>query len=243
MKLRRLNNIGISHFSGWLNHLRAGGKEPAPLHILENAEFSGELEWNVDVDDLIFHSRYELGQYLTDRLAGCDQRAIQNDAGLWTWLALFWFDRLCPAEPDGGRKPLRNDNYVLSDRHRDYHRHAIRTTWLFIRDHGETVQFVFSNPLSKRGELTEQLTARPYFLSCKGLMEAAYHLYNDLNRGTWKRGAAGNRPGSVRRFAAVLKQFELTYDLYSMHRDEILSLLPVREFSRFMTPTMTPSIS
>lgn len=239
MKLRRLNNSGISHFSGWLNHLREGDKEPAPLHILENAEFSEELEWDVEMDDRTFHSRYELGQYLTDRLARCDQRAIQSDAGLWTWLALFWFDRLCPAEPDGGRKPLRNDNYVLSDRHRDYHRHAIRTTWLFVRDHGETVQFVFSNPLSKRGELTEQLTARPYFLSCNGLMEAAYYLYNDHNRGTWKRGAAGNRPGSVRRFAAVLKQFELTYDLYSMHRDEILSLLPVREFWRFMTPSVS----
>lgn len=242
MKVRRLNNTGISYFSGWLDDLRAGGKKPAPLHLLQSAEFSGELEWDVGVDDRAFHSRYELGQYLADELAGCDQRAIQNDTGLWTWLALFWFDWLCPAEPDGRRKPLRNDHYVLSDRRRDYHRHAIRTTWLFVRDHGETVQFVFSNPLSKRGELTEQLTARPYFLSCKGLMEAAYHLYNDLNRGTWKRGAAGNRPGSVRRFAAVLKQFELTYDLYSMDRDEILSILPAREFARFMTLPTAQSV-
>lgn len=242
MKLRRLNNTGISHFVGWLDSLRAGEKDPAPLHLLEYAEFSEELEWDVDVDDRAFQNRYELGQYLVDRLAGCDQRAIQNDAGLWTWLALFWFDRLCPAEPDGGRKPLRNDNYILSDRHRDYHRHAIRTTWLFVREHGQTVHFVFSNPLSKRGEVTEQLTARPYFLSCRGLMEAASHLYNDPNRGTWKRGAAGNRPGSVRRFAGVLKQFELTYDLYSMDRDEILSILPAREFARFMTPPAAQSV-
>lgn len=234
MKLRRLNNTGILHFANWLDSLRNGGNEPTPVHLLEHSEFSGELEWDVDVEDRDFRSRYELGQYLVDRLAGCDQRAIQNDAGLWTWLALFWFDRLCPAEPDGSRRPLRNDNYILSDRYRDHHRHAVRTTWLFVREHGQTVQFVFSNPLSKRGEATEQLTARPYFLSCRGLMEAANYLYNDPNRGTWKWGAAGKRPGSFRRFAVVLRQFELTYDLYSMNRDEILSILPAKEFARFI---------
>jgi hypothetical protein len=242
MKLRRLNSTGISRFADWLDSLRAGGKEPAPHHLLKHAEFTVELEWDVEVDDRDFPNRYELGEYLADRLSVCDQNAIRNDAGLWTWLALFWFDRLCPAEPDGGRKPLRSDNYILSDRHRDYHRHAVRTTWLFVREHGQIVQFVFSNPLSKRGELTEQLTSRPYFLSCRGLMEAANDLYSDPNRGTWKRGAAGNRAGSVRRFGLVLKQFELTYDLYSMKRDEILSILPSKEFARFMPAPAVPSV-
>jgi len=236
MKLRRLNSTGIAYFAKWLDGQRAGADDPVPLHLLEQADFSEALEWDVDVDDQDFQSRYELGQYLVERFSGCDQGVIRNDAGLWTWLALFWFDRLCPAPPDGGRKPFRNDNYILSDRHRDYHRHAVRTTWLFVRGHGETVRFVFSNPLPKRGEVTEQLTARPYFLSCKGLMEAANALYSDPNRGTWKVGTAGNRPGSVRRFAAVLKQFELTYDLYSMGQWEILSILPPREFARFMPP-------
>ncbi|MEW6230104.1 MAG: hypothetical protein AB1700_18810 [Bacillota bacterium] len=243
MKLRRLNSTGISRFVDWLDRLRAGKSDPTPIYLLEDAECSGELEWDVDIDDRDFKNRYELGEYLVERLKVCDQRAIQNDAGMWTWLALFWFDRLCPAEPGDSRKPLRNDNYILSDRHRDYHRHAIRTTWLFVREHGQTVQFVFSNPLSKRGELTEQLTSRPYFLSCPGLMEAAKDLYSDPNRGTWKRGAAGSRAGSVRRFGLVLKQFELTYDLYSMKKDEILSILPFKEFTRFMlAPPATPSV-
>lgn len=236
MKLRRLTSTGISSFAGWLDSLRAGGKDPAPFYLLEHADFSGELEWDVEVENRDFRNRYELGQYLVDGLASCDQRAIWNDAGLWTWLALFWFDRLCQAEPDGGRKPLRNDNYILSDRHRDHHRHAIRTTWLFVREHGQTVQFVFSNPLSKRGELTEQLTASPYFLSCKGLVEAAHYLYDDPNRGTWKRGAAGKGPGVVRRLAGILNQFMLTYDLHSMDRDAILSILPAKEFAKFMPP-------
>lgn len=238
MKIRRLSDTGISYFSNWLDGLRTGSTDPVPHHLLGHAEFSGELEWDVDVEDRVFLNRYELGQYLVVKLAACDQRAIQNDVGLWTWLALFWFDQLCPAEPSGGRKPRRGDNYILSDRHRDYHRHAIRTTWLFVREHGPLVRFVFSNALSKRGELTEQLTASPYFLSCKGLIEAVHHLYDDPNRGTWKRGAAGKGPGVVRRLAVILNQFMLTYDLHSMDRDAILSVLPAKEFAKFMSPRL-----
>jgi hypothetical protein len=237
MKLRRLNNTGISHFCMWLNSLRENGKESIPFHLLDNEAFSVEFDMNIEVENRPFVSRYELGAYLIDRLGGCNQRNIENDTGLWTWLALFWFEQLCPTDSEGARKPRRNDNYILSDRHRDYHRHAIRTTWLFVREHGATVHFVFSNPLSKRGELTEQLTASPYFLNCKGLIQAAQYLYDDPIKGTWKRGAASKGAGVVRRLVGILNQFMLTYDLHSMDKDAILSVLPAKEFAKFMNPT------
>ncbi|QUV83675.1 hypothetical protein [Chloracidobacterium aggregatum] len=233
MKLRRLNSTGIEHFRNWLNGLREGQQADTP-NLLQNTGFSEELEWDVDVENRDFQSRYELGTYLVNKLAVCDEKAIRNDAGLWTWLALFWFDRLCPADSNGTRKPKRDDNYILSTRYRDHHRHAIRTTWLFVKEHGDKVGFIFSNPLSQRGELTEQLTARPYFLNCKGLMEAAWSLYKKPHQETWKAGAAGNGSGSVRRFALILKQLELTYDLYSMGKEDILSVLPQKEFARFI---------
>ncbi len=234
MKLRRLNSTGIEHFRNWLNKLRGGNQAPIPQYLLQNTDFSSELECDVDVEDRDFGSRHELGEYLVKKLDACDEQAIRNDAGLWTWLALFWFDRLCPADSNGIRKPRRDDNYILSTRYRDHHRHAIRTTWLFVKEHGDKVRFIFSNPLSQRGEFTEQLTARPYFLNCKGLMEAAWSLYKNPHQETWKAGAAGNGPGSVRRFALLLKQFELTYDLYSMGKEDILSILPQKEFARFI---------
>lgn len=242
MKLRRLNNTGLAHFAGWLDKTREGGKDPLPSHLLEHVEFSDELEWDVEIENRSFTSRYDLGEYLVEKLAACNQRAIQNDVGIWTWFALFWFDQLCPLGADGTRKPGRNDNYILGGRYRDFHRQAIRTSWIFTKEHGSVVQFIFSNPVSKRGELTEALSARPYFLSCKGIMDAANQLYSDPNRNTWKRGSADKKPGAVRRFAAVLKQFELTYDLFSMNGDEVLGILPAREFARFMPqPAATPS--
>ena len=57
-------------------------------------------------------------------------------------------------------------------------------------------------------------------------------LYVDPNTGLHKRGAAGRGPGSARRLAEVLGQFDMTWDLYSMSASSILDILP-KEFNRF----------
>lgn len=51
-----------------------------------------------------------------------------------------------------------------------------------------------------------------------------------------KKGAAGRGPGSVRRLADILNQFDLTWDLYMMRTADMLKLMPrefTREFNRF----------
>jgi hypothetical protein len=48
-----------------------------------------------------------------------------------------------------------------------------------------------------------------------------------------KRGAAGSGPGSARRFADILNQFDLTWDLYAMKMLAIRQMMPA-EFKRFM---------
>jgi hypothetical protein len=42
----------------------------------------------------------------------------------------------------------------------------------------------------------------------------------------------------VRRLVAVIQQFDLTYDLYAMTADQILTLLPP-EFDRWRRPAAT----
>jgi len=240
MKIRRLNHSGLREFESYLEELRTPGNQnqpPVPVHLLENPGYSEELERDVEIESQQFQSRFDMGKYLVEKLAGCDQQTISHDVGLWSWLALFYFDQLCPSGQDGRKQPRRSDNYILSRNRNNYHRHAIRTTYLLVRDYDETVHFMFTNPLYQRGELTEQITGRPYFFGCKGIIEAASHLYYDRLRNAPKRGAASkDGPGVVRRFGLVLRQLELTYDLFSLGRDEILNLLP-REFDRFKVGT------
>jgi len=236
MKLRKLNRLGIIKFEEYLDHLRKpeGDQQPPPFHLLDNNETSEALPWGVEVHQESFQNLYELGQYLVPIINQCDQRRINFDQGFWSWLGLFFFDQLCPTGPDGRRRPGRhNYSYILSANRLHQYRHTIRTPYLFVREHGEKVFFMFCSPVHIWPEITEQLAARQYFLGCRGVLEAAGHLYYDRLRNSPKRGAAAkNRPGTVRRFGIVLKQFELTWDLFSLTGQQVLEILPW-EFDRF----------
>lgn len=234
MRIRRLNRFGIKKFEDYLESLKnpeLSAGDP-PFDLLDNPETSEPFPWEVEIEPEKFGIRYEMGRYLVSLLDQCDQREINFDCGLWSWLALFFFDQLCPAGTDGRRQPSQIYNYILSSDRRHQYRHAIRTTYLFVKEYGETVYFMFSNPLDKRGEITEQLAARQDILGCRGVIEAASNLYFDKLRMSPKRGASAKGPGTIRRFGVVLKQFARTYDLFSLNGQQVLEILP-REFNRF----------
>jgi hypothetical protein len=64
-------------------------------------------------------------------------------------------------------------------------------------------------------------------------MELATALYIDQESQRPKKGAAGRGPGSARRLADILNQFDLTWDLYAMHIAAMLKMMP-KEFNRFI---------
>ena len=239
-KIRRLNSNGISQFERYLDELRNHDYAPPPHDLLDDQRFSEALPWDVGIEDREFSIRYELGEYLVDRLRKCSQQEMSYDVGLWSWLALFYFDQLCPPENDGIRRPTENYTYILSRDYRHYPRHALRTTYIFVREYREKVRFMFSKGLHERGEIVEQLAARQYYISCQGVIETAQVLYDDPARRTFRRGAAGAGAGSVRRLTNLLEQLTLTHDLYQIRKEELLKILP-SEFQRFLPPEYAPS--
>lgn len=233
MKVARLNNSGINEFEAYLAAVREGRNGQAPLQLLESSTYTEEFDWQVELGSETFKTRFEWGRFLVEKLSHADQARIMHDRGFWSWMGLFYFDQVCPANQDGIKSVLDDSNYVLSVSPRKYSRHAARTTYMLVRDYEDTVKYLLGNPMHKRGEFTEQLAARPKLISARGIMEAAHRLYADDDRGIWKRGAASKgKGGTVRRFGVVLNQFELTYDIYSMLGDEILGILPA-EFNGF----------
>jgi hypothetical protein len=91
---------------------------------------------------------------------------------------------------------------------------------------------MFSKPPGERGEIVEQLSARQEIAACPAVIAAASELYNDAERRTFKKGAAGRSRGSIVRLIKVLQQYQLTYDLYSLSGRQLVSMLP-SEFDRF----------
>ncbi|MCP5430212.1 MAG: hypothetical protein H6962_08400 [Chromatiaceae bacterium] len=190
---RRLNKRGLRAFASYVDQLRDGSKLPAPVHLLTDDDYSEELEIPVSVGDDPFETRYDIGKHLVRAFRGKNMQPLLGDIGFWTWLALFWFDQLCPPAADGSRKPSKEYNYILSTNYNHRPRHAIRTTWLLVDRYGEDSLFLLSKKPNERGELIEQLAARQYFISCQGVIGAAAALYYDPDRATFKRGATSQK--------------------------------------------------
>lgn len=233
MMITKLNDVGISRFSEYLQLLKTRPMEPIPLVLLDDPETSVPLGIDTEFDGTkTFQSRHECGKYVAKALQNAETRYILDDAGLWSSLGLIWFDQLCPADKRGHRKPRRKDNYILSSNPRHVMRHAIKTAWRLAATYEDNASFLQSSDMKTRGELVEQLLATDYYINCEGVMLTASQLYSDRKTGSFKKGSGNKDSGGVRRYVAWLKQIRQTYDLFSMSHDDLIKILPV-EFERF----------
>ncbi|OLF85749.1 MULTISPECIES: hypothetical protein [Marinobacter] len=235
VEVRRLNERGIEAFENYISGLSNDGGLTLPLGILTDDRTSEPLDIELTVNHLAeFATRYDMGVYLVDLLKQVRSQQLLGDSGFWTWLALCWFDQLCPLDSKGKRKPKKPYNYVLSPNWNHRPRHALYTTWMLVANHRESARFMLSKKPSARGELIEQLAARQYFMSCRGVIEAAHRIYFDSSRGTFKVGSTSQtRGGNIRRFVSYLQQLDLTYDLGTITADSLMSILPY-EYNRFL---------
>lgn len=230
---RRLNKQGLESFQQHVLSLAKGEKLDTPAFLLTDPRYSESLDVDVRVELREFETRFELGQHVTEALNDVSVQSIMGDVGFWSWLALFWFEQLCPEQANGKRKPSKLYNYILSTNYNHRPRHAIYTTWMLVDRYGDTALFMLSKKPHERGELIEQLTARQYLITCRGVIEAAKELYYDPKRKTFKRGATSQkRRGNIRRFISYLQQLQLTYDLGTISSESLLKMLP-EEYSLF----------
>ncbi len=238
MILRKLNETGISKFE---EYIREGGKGPPPLHLLEDNGTSESLKHKKPIGTRPFENRYSFGRYLNNLLQPFNPAQISADKGLWTALALIWFEHLCPRDTQGRRSVKEYYYYILSSDYRHYYRHLVRSPWQLVKDYGSASQFLLISPikrlhpLSVHGEILEQIGGRQRILRSKPIINAASKLYFDQEKGRPKTGVAASGRGSARRLGLVLRQFDLTYDPECMSDDAIIEMLP-DEFNRWRRP-------
>jgi hypothetical protein len=234
-ELRKLNDKGVAGFAQWITD---GAEGALPLGLLVDPETSDKLSVPVFPSQHAFKDRLEFGAYLVDLLKGLDARTISRDVGLWSALALVWFDLLCPTEKSGMRKVDKGYRYILSGSFQTYYRHLVRSPWQLYRDHGENARFMLvrprevANPLSIHGEILEQFGGRQRVMGSKPIIRAANYMYIDQATGRPRKGVAGAGPGAALRFGKVVRQLDLTFDPEIMSPDEFIAILP-KEFGKW----------
>lgn len=234
-ELRKLNEKGVRAFSDWLSN---GAVGPVPMHLLSDPNTSDKLPIPILPSRREFGDRMEFGVYLNELLKGLDTVLISRDQGLWTALAMVWFDLLCPPDEGGGRKVDKEYRYVLSGSFQTYYRHLVRTPWQLVRDHGEDARFMLirpkavANPLSVHGEILEQFGGRQRVFGSKPIIRAANAMYLDPATLRPRRGVAGSGHGAAVRFGKVVRQLDLTFDPEVMSTDQFIAILP-KEFAKW----------
>lgn len=191
-----------------------------------------------------FNSRFEAGKYFNEFLAPYEAGIadIERNRGLWTWLAFCWLDLLAPVQGDGSRKIGEWRRWILSTDRRHY-RHLLATPYRIYRTHADDpslVLMVLCGPVETPGNITEQIASRADIVKSRNIMEALTGMYyapvltsatEDLKAskmGQLRDGA----PTSAARLGKVLGQFYLTWDMFAMEPERIVTMLP-SEFDEF----------
>jgi len=229
-RLRGLNGKGIDAF---VRYIEEGCQGTIPHELLEEESMSYSLEEEIYAEARTFDSKYELGCYLAELLKGLDQTKISHERGLWTALALIYFDQICPVEKDGNRKPGKLYRYIYNVENRPvpdwrtYYRHLVRTPFILVCHSGENSKVLLWNSPDKGGEFVEQVASRQDIYCDAKIMSVLFELYYDDDKSKLVRGSTSpGRPGSLRRFIDMVDQFSITYDLHLKSADDIIGLLP-----------------
>jgi len=236
MKLRRFNPDGMAAFSNYRARLTLEPALEPPLEILEDPALTEPLPGDVEVESRKFANRLEAGRYLNELMDLAKIQLPERDQELWAWLTLFYFDEVCPTDGHSCRDPQDEARLVpVLDNYQRFYRHLLLGPYLIVRAHRDRPERAIAmlcNPLSKPGEIVEQLASRKELVTNRAVVELATQLYFDPATGSFKRGAGSSVKGAPRRLAALFNQLDLTWYLYGMSADDVNNLLP-KEFDRF----------
>ncbi len=228
-RIRILNEAGIHQFRSWL---QGGGVGEPPRDCLLDPSTTDVLSGAGDVELQDFDTRFDLANHVLTALQECDFNRISYAPGLWAWLTLYYVDQLCPVDRQGRRTVLELPRYLLTPEYRGYYRHLVREAVILVRKNGEYARSLLISrlgPFSISG-VFEEVASRRDLISNPGVVELVWRLYFNPKRKTIRAGVNGKgRAGGIRRFAIVLQQLSLNYDLPALSARQIADLLP-REF-------------
>ncbi|MBI3133324.1 MAG: hypothetical protein HYZ14_01505 [Bacteroidetes bacterium] len=236
-QIRRFNESGIEQFRNILHRIKSGDVNDVPPSLLTDAYVSEILHTDKKIEQKLFLLKDDMVKYLSDKISTLPGKNLLYDRGLWTWLAAFYFDSICPKNSGGKRKVRDENKYILNtEEWQRYYRHLLASPTRLYNDLGANSKIYLAGKPDVPGDLFEQLASRQEIATCRSLIEAATIMYWDDTTGKIKKGVRNkDGAGVLRRFVkATIPQFQMTYDLNSMSGDDVVQLLP-SEYQKWIT--------
>ena len=237
MTILRLNAEGITKFSLFLDRLTTEAPISFPADLLEVSSCSEVIGGNCSVlDSFNLEDKFSFAEAVDQLINELGLSSPERDAGFWSWLSCYLFERLCPKNRLRAYKPGERARWIADTaNYQRYYRHMLAGVWGIYRAHRDDPSrtiALLNGPVNKRGDLFEQVASRKEHVTNNAVVELTKSLYWDGSRSVMKSGSGGKGAGSPRRLADILWQFDRTWDLYQMTMEDMLEKLP-SEFNKF----------
>jgi hypothetical protein len=247
INIRKLTDEGISDFQEYLDKTKSGESVEPPFHLIADPIKSQNAGLDVSIEQKIFSNRYDFGVYLWGKLNGVWKDEMRDNCGLWTWLALFYFEQLCPS-----KGPNRQEHYILSvgkwkigNGHDYSYRHSVLTPVRLVKDFIESAPFFLCGTekrpagMDSMGDPVEQLFSRQYVMRNPNYLKLILKLYQDPETGRVKTGAMSDpkkkklksgkwsdagKGGARRLITGVMPRLNLTFNIGELNPDDSLQL-------------------
>ena len=144
---------------------------------------------------------------------------LETDAHLWSWMSLFFFDRICPVEKSGIRKPGRHYRHILEPGYPNGHRHLLGGAYLVYSVYGlgdRLSRLLLWTPLHVESHYHHQLAVRQTLITNRGVLEAAHLLYFNESGNRPKRGVMGDKKKALNPASIYRHHPTARYDLRSL---------------------------
>lgn len=226
MLLRELNDKGLETFQKYLASLRSGAASSRPEP--DDDDLGALVPDHIDVAQRVLSRKVEAAKYLASVLRDLPAARVRGNVGLWSWLALFYFDSLCP-----DAKPVADPHYLLDRDYKRRYRHLLATPYLILEAAPDSNRLFLEAPLHVHGDLIEQVVSRLYLIRKRSVREAMDIMYFDDVAGQARRGITNRKKaGTLRRLATRLQQAQMTYDIDGLSGTRLVDLLG-SEFTRW----------
>lgn len=232
--IRYLTEEGTLQFSEYVQSLRADPTKPVPFQLLTDNSSSDSLPIASTISNDPIETKMELAKRLDSSLGDFPQSGIGYEvlAGMWNWLALFFFETTTNNKDTVGEV----HRHILNRNWNRRSRHLIESTYLAYKIHGEYASVILENQPWKGGEVFNNLAGTQEYWVNQALFRLVHSLYWDDENGRPKTGITpANKPGTIRRLIRLCNQLNRTYDLFALKEEDFFQLLP-SEFDRWGVP-------
>mgnify|MGYP001156641630 CR=1 FL=1 len=183
MILRQFRDEGIQVFRSFLASCRINPSVAVPRELLEDDSLTTVVVPEIEVESRAFETKADAAEYFASVLKQLSNDDIANNAGLWTWLTLFYFEQVCPLR-DGSRRVKNDYHYIFEPRNpRHFYRHLLFIAWRVLNVAPHHNRLMLNGSVATLDKVTTEIMKRLYLTRIPCIFEVLDRLYWDEDRG------------------------------------------------------------